>query len=262
MREDQREEINMRIVGVIPARFKSTRLNGKPLMDILGKPMIQHVYERARSAECIQDILVATDDARIQQTVERFGGKAVMTSPAHASGTDRVGEVVQNLDVDVVVNIQGDEPLIDPILINECVQALKMDPLVPVATVMRAIQTESDNGEPAVVKVVRDLDGRALYFSRSQIPFPRIRPEGFKLYEHIGLYAYTKDCLLRLTKLPPSPLEIIEGLEQLRALENGIPIRVVETRCTCPYLSVDTPQDLERARRIMATEFGEMRCAK
>ncbi len=250
----------MRIVGVIPARFKSTRLEGKPLMDILGKPMIQHVYERAVSAGCMQDILVATDDARIQQAVEHFGGKAVMTSSGHSSGTDRVGEAVQNLDVDVVVNIQGDEPLIDPVVIKECVQALEADPLVPVATVMRAIDSESDNAESAVVKVVRDRAGRALYFSRSQIPFPRTPPEGFKMYEHMGLYAYTKDCLLRLTKLPPSPLEMIEGLEQLRALENGIPIRVVETQCTCPYLSVDTPQDLERVRRIMATGLVEMGC--
>jgi 3-deoxy-manno-octulosonate cytidylyltransferase (CMP-KDO synthetase) len=242
----------MRIVGVIPARFKSTRLEGKPLMDIHGKPMIRHVYERARAATCLNDLLVATDDARIRQAVESFGGKVVMTSPAHATGTERVAEVARSLDVDIVVDIQGDEPLFDPILINECIQSLKADPSVPVATVMRIIQEESAYGDPAVVKVVRSLDGKALYFSRSLIPFPRNCSKGLKVYEHIGIYAYTKDCLLRITKFPPSPLEIVEGLEQLRVLENGIPIQVVETRCTCPYVSVDTPQDLEKARQIMA----------
>ncbi len=242
----------MRIVGVIPARFKSTRLCGKPLADILGKPIVQHVYERARAAACLSDLLVATDDVRIRQTVEGFGGKAVMTSPAHATGTDRVAEVTRSLDVDIVVNIQGDEPLFDPILINECIQSLTQHPSASVGTVMRIIPEESAYGDPAVVKVVRSLDGKALYFSRSLIPFPRGCPAGLKVFEHIGIYAYTKECLLRFTKLPPSPLETVEGLEQLRALENGIPIQVVETRCTCPYVSVDTPQDLEKARQIMA----------
>ncbi len=242
----------MRIVGVIPARFKSTRLNGKPLADILGKPMVQHVYERARAAACLSDLFVATDDVRIRRAVEGFGGKAVMTSPLHPTGTDRVAEVIRDLGVDVVVNIQGDEPLFDPILIDECLQPLRRDPSVPVGTVMRIIPEDAAYRDPAVVKVVRGLDGKALYFSRSLIPFPRNVSAGLKVYEHIGIYAYTKDCLMRLTKLPPSPLEIVEGLEQLRALENGIPVEVVETRCTCPYVSVDTPQDLEKARQVMA----------
>jgi len=249
----------MQILGVIPARFKSTRLEGKPLVDICGKPMIQHVYERARSASSLGEVIVATDDARIARAVEGFGGKAVMTSPEHSTGSDRVAEVVRSLDVDVVVNIQGDEPLIDPILINECIQPLKVDPFAGVVTVARRISEEAAYGDPAVVKVVWNLAGKALYFSRSLIPFPRSCAQGIRVYEHIGIYAYTKDILMRFTRLSPSPLEIVEGLEQLRLLENEIPIHVVQTCCTCPYLSVDTPQDLARARQIMAAG-PEMRC--
>lgn len=248
----------MRILGVIPARFKSTRLEGKPLLDICGKPMVQHVYERARSAS-LADVLVATDDARIVRAVESFGGKVVMTSTAHSTGSDRVAEAIEHLDVDVVVNIQGDEPLMDPVLINECIKPLKADPSMGVATVARRILAEASYHDPAVVKVVWNLAGKALYFSRSLIPCTRNPAQDTKVYEHIGIYAYTKDCLLRFTRLSPSPLEVIEGLEQLRLLENEISIFVAETCCTCPYLSVDTPQDLARARQIMADGI-EMRC--
>lgn len=242
----------MRIVGVIPARYGSTRLEGKPLVDIHGKPMVQYVYECARKSRCLDEVLIATDDVRIRDAVEGFGGKVVMTSPAHLTGTDRVAEAVRDLNVDIIVNVQGDEPLLEPILIDECVEPLRRDASGQMATVMKRIDKESAFGDPAVVKVVRDLAGRALYFSRSLVPFPRNRTQDFKVYEHIGIYAFTKDCLLGFSKLSPTPLERIEGLEQLRALENGIPIQVVETQCECELVSVDTPADLERVRCILA----------
>jgi 3-deoxy-manno-octulosonate cytidylyltransferase (CMP-KDO synthetase) len=242
----------MRIVAVIPARFKSTRLEGKPLADLAGKPMIQHVYDRARRARCLDDVLVATDDARIEEAVQRFGGKVVMTSSTHLTGTDRVAEAACKLAADIVVNVQGDEPLLDPLLIEECVGPFQRDPAVQISTVMKRVDRELAYDDPAVVKVVLDLTGRALYFSRSLLPYPRNRTADFKVCEHIGIYAFRKDCLLRFAYLPPTPLERIEGLEQLRALEHGIPIHVVETRCQCELVSVDTPADLERVRQIMA----------
>jgi 3-deoxy-manno-octulosonate cytidylyltransferase (CMP-KDO synthetase) len=251
----------MRVTGVIPARFDSSRLKGKPLIDICGKPMIQHVYERVLENPCLQSVLVATDDIRILEAVKKFGGRAVMTSPAHPIGTDRVAEAVPNLEVDVVVNIQGDEPLLSPIFIDECLQPFRRQPSPPMSTVMKRILDESAYADPAVVKVVRDLRGRALYFSRSLLPYPKRRTKDFKVYEHIGIYAYTKDCLLRLSRLPPTPLELIEGLEQLRAIETGIPLEVVETFSSCEYVSVDTPADLEKVRHIMAAQQeGRKKC--
>ena len=206
----------MRAIGVIPARYHSTRLEGKCLQDIEGKPMVQHVYERARVAQSLADVLVATDDDRIFKVVAGFGGKAVMTSSQHASGTDRVAEAVENLDVDVVVNIQGDEPLLEPILIDECLTPFSWKPPAQIATVMKQVPEEVYS-DPAVVKVVRDLAGRALYFSRSLLPFPRNRTKDFHVYEHIGIYAYTKETLLEFSRLAPTSLELIEVLEQLRA---------------------------------------------
>lgn len=242
----------MRIYGIIPARYKSTRLEGKPLIDILGKPMIQHVYEHARQSQSLVDVLVATDDDRIRRVVEGFGGKVVMTSSRHNSGTDRVAEVAENLDADIVLNIQGDEPLLDPLLIDECVRPFHSDPPPPSATLVKRLHRETSFSDPAVVKVVADLSGRALYFSRSLIPFPRTKTEDFAVYEHIGIYGYTKASLLKFSSLSPTPLERVEGLEMLRTLEHGIPIQLVETRCQCELVSVDTPADLERVRQIMA----------
>ncbi len=242
----------MRVVGVIPARFKSTRLEGKPLRDITGKPMIQHVYERARRSQGLTEVLVATDDERIRKTVEGFGGKVSMTSPQHSTGTDRVAEAVGGLDFDVVVNVQGDEPLMDPMLIDECLAPFTADPSTEMSTVMKLLHDESTYSDPAVVKVVCDLSGRALYFSRSLLPYPRNRPNDFRVYEHVGIYAYTKNCLLRFSRLKPTYLEQIEGLEQLRALEHGIPIHVVKTEWQGELVSVDTPADLEKVRQIMA----------
>lgn len=245
----------MRIIGVIPARFGSTRLAGKPLADIHGKTMIQHVYELACKATTLGSVVVATDDERVCAAVLSFGGRAVMTKPEHFSGTDRVAEVASAGDAEIVVNIQGDEPLLDPLMIDECVAALQDSLTAELSTIAKEVGEEAFN-DPSVVKVVRDVTGRALYFSRSLLPYPRNRTDAFRVFEHIGLYAYRKNCLERLAKLPPTPLEQIEGLEQLRALENGIPIQVVETKSDRELVSVDTQQDLEKVRHILAGRNG------
>jgi 3-deoxy-manno-octulosonate cytidylyltransferase (CMP-KDO synthetase) len=244
----------MKVLGVIPARYKSTRLPAKPLADLLGKPMVQRVYENAQRATHLDSVIVATDDQRIFEAVKAFGGSVVMTDPNHASGTDRVAEVAAGTDAALIVNVQGDEPLLDPMMIDECVQALKdalSDENVGMSTVAKKIGDEGYH-DPSVVKLVQDLRGRALYFSRSLIPYPRFRTEAFGVLEHVGLYAYTRNCLQRLSHTPPGCLEQIEGLEQLRALENGISIQVVQTKSESEMVSVDTPEDLERVRRILA----------
>jgi 3-deoxy-manno-octulosonate cytidylyltransferase (CMP-KDO synthetase) len=239
----------MRVIGVIPARYASTRLPGKPLVDIMGKPMIQHVYENAARSKTLEQLIVATDDERIMAAVAAFGGRAVLTSRDHNTGTDRVAEVVRGLDVEVVVNIQGDEPFVHPGMIYEVVQPLLDDPALPMCTSMHAITDAADHSNPNVVKVVIDLAGNALYFSRSLVPYPRKR-EGHRAFEHVGMYAYRKGFLLKYAGLPQTPLEKLESLEQLRVLEHGYRLRVVETRQDYIPLSVDTPEDLERARAL------------
>ncbi len=239
------------VVGVIPARYKSTRLEGKPLADIHGRPMIWHVFERASRARSLDAVVVATDDQRILQAIEELGGRAVMTRADHTCGTERVAEVAESMPGEIFVNIQGDEPLIDPRMIDECVAVLESNPGAALATLMKCVP-EDAYGDSGVVKVVCDLKGRAMYFSRSLIPFPRTRTARFRVFEHIGLYAYTREALLTLAQLPPTPLEEIEGLEQLRALENGLAIYLAETQCDGEIVSVDTAQDLERVRRILA----------
>ncbi len=239
----------MRAIGVIPARYGSKRFEGKVLADLGGKPMIQHVYERARQASFLDRVLVATDDERIRDAVSSFGGDAVMTSPHHPSGTDRVGEAVKDIDVEVVVNIQGDEPLIEPSAIDTVIVPLFDDRSIPMATLIRIISDTRDMENPNVVKVVMDRDGFALYFSRSTIPHSR--DEGkYPVCGHIGIYAYQKSFLLEFIKLEPTPLERIERLEQLRALENGYRIKVITVE---NYLGVgvDTPQDLRKVRRFL-----------
>ena len=239
------------MIGVIPARYQSSRLAGKPLADIAGKPMIQHVYEHAREAGCLDDLIVATDDERIRSAVERFGGKAAMTRADHRSGTDRVAEAVRDIEADVIVNIQGDEPMLEPAMLAEVVAPFQTGTDAGIVTVKKRVTHESGFEDPGVVKVVTDPAGYALYFSRSLIPYPRHRTPQFAVYEHLGLYAYTREALMRLATLPPSPLEEIESLEQLRAMENGIRILVVETASDQEMLSVDTQEDLERARELM-----------
>ena len=242
-----------KIVGIIPARYGSTRLPGKALKLILGKPMVQRVYERARLARGLSSVCVATDDERIVRVVEGFGGRAVMTSPDHPSGTDRLAEAARAMVADIVVNIQGDQPFLDPVMIDEAVQPLLDDPALPMATLMHPVHRPEDLQDPAVVKVVVDMAGNALYFSRSLIPYPR-QAIAHTVYEHVGLYVYRRDFLQKLAQLPPTPLERIESLEQLRVLERGFRLRVIETKCrdhAFSGFSVDTEQDLARAEAML-----------
>ncbi len=240
-----------RIVGVIPARYASSRFPGKALAELAGKPMVQHVVERATRAALLDEVLVATDDSRIADAVHRFGGKARMTSPAHPSGTDRIAEVVGDLACDLVVNIQGDEPLIEPAVIDQAVAPLVADPSIAMGTLARPMGVD-EAVDPSKVKVVLDRQGFALYFSRSRIPYIRDDappPTDRPYLLHMGLYAYRRETVLHLASLPPTPLEECERLEQLRALEHGIRMRVVVTEHQS--FGVDTPADLERVRRMM-----------
>jgi 3-deoxy-manno-octulosonate cytidylyltransferase (CMP-KDO synthetase) len=238
------------VIGVIPARYGATRFAGKPLAQLCGKPMIQWVYERANQSHLLKDLFVAVDDERIFKCVRDFGGKAVMTAFHHRSGTDRIAEAVSNMDVDIVVNIQGDQPLINPVMIDEAVQPLLADTSIYMSTVKTLLNPELYH-DTGAVKVVVDNDDYALYFSRSLIPYPRIT-ERIRIYEHIGLYVYRKEFLLKISKLPQTELEKTESLEQLRVLENGYRIYVVETSCKdAAGVSVDTPEDLQRVEQLM-----------
>ncbi|MDX1932262.1 MAG: 3-deoxy-manno-octulosonate cytidylyltransferase [Capsulimonadales bacterium] len=237
-------------VAIIPARLAALRLPNKPLLDIAGKPMIQHVYERARKATRLAGVLVATPDEEIRAVVEGFGGRAVMTSAAHRTGTDRVAEAAESLppDVGFIVNIQGDEPLIEPATIDQLTGAL-MDGEEAMASVMCPLP-EGREHDPAVVKVVCDVRGVALYFSRSPLPHRRNEDAPYRPMQHIGMYAYRREFLRRFPTLEQTPLERVESLEQLRVLENGYRIRLVETD-RVPE-SVDVPEDLERVRGLFA----------
>ena len=245
----------MKVVGIIPARYHSTRLEGKPLADIHGRPMIQWVYENVKKAKNLDDVLVATDDVRILEAVQRFGGKAVMTSRDHATGTDRIAEVVETLDVEIVINVQGDEPFVTPAMVNEVAAPLLADKDIPMSTLMHEVG-EAEFQDPNRVKVVTDVFGFALYFSRSLIPYPR-RQEGVCLFGHIGIYGYRKDFLQKLTKMSPTPLERAESLEQLRVIENGFKLKVIQTAAEGYIpLSIDTGEDLERARKLLLAQPG------
>jgi 3-deoxy-manno-octulosonate cytidylyltransferase (CMP-KDO synthetase) len=247
----------MKIVGVIPSRYGSTRLEGKPLKDILGKPMIQYVYELVNKASLIDDVIVATDDYRIKSAVEKFGGIAQMTSKDHKSGTDRIAEVARNIEADIVVNIQGDEPLLDPRMIDEAIEPLLTDPNLLTSTLCKKIKDEMDIQNPNVVKTVFSKDGNALYFSRSLIPYPR-NQNITDVYEHIGIYVYRYAFLMRYIQMPQSPLELTESLEQLRILENDIKLKVVVTAYESDGPSVDTIEDLEAVRKIISSKENRM----
>ena len=236
------------VIGVIPARYGSTRLPAKALAMIHGKPMIQHVYERCLKAKLLSEVLVATDDKRIFDTVIDFGGNVVMTSKAHKSGTDRIGEAVRNIKCDIVVNIQGDEPMIDPRNIDKAIEPLMKDSLMNVSTLCYKISDKKEINNPNVVKVVLESNSNALYFSRSVIPFNRDNTKT-DYFKHIGLYVYRKDYLMKLIKMKPSRLELSEKLEQLRMLESGEAIKVIETNIDSH--SVDTPADLRKIRNII-----------
>ncbi len=238
------------VVAAIPARYASTRLPGKPLLPIAGRPMIEHVYERVRRAEGLDRVVVLTDDRRIAAAVEGFGGEVEMTPPECRSGTDRIAWAARRWpEVVALVNVQGDEPLIDPEAVATVARHLTGHPDDPMVTLSTAAEPDEYEA-PSAVKVVTDREGYALYFSRSRIPFPRhgntpaARPR-----KHVGIYGYQRGALLRLADLPPSPLEEAEGLEQLRALENGVRIRVLDGGA--PAFGVDTPEDLEKVERII-----------
>ncbi|MCK4649177.1 3-deoxy-manno-octulosonate cytidylyltransferase, partial [bacterium] len=241
----------MKAIGVIPARYGSTRFPGKPLADILGKPMIQYVWERASRAKTLEKVIITTDDERILKKAKEFGAEAVLTSPSLSSGTERVAEAAKGLEVDIVANIQGDEPLIEPQAIDEAIKSLIDNPKIPVATLAYRMIKKKEIKDPNVVKVVLDKDNFALYFSRAPIPFSRIQDPGswITVYKHLGLYIYRKEFLLKLAKMNPSSLEKIEGLEQLRVLENGYRIKVVETEYDS--VGVDTPEDLEKVKAMI-----------
>ncbi len=245
---------DLKVVVVIPARFGSTRLPGKPLVSFAGKPMIQHVYDRAKRAQTVHEVLVATDDQRIMDAVFAFGGHARMTRSDHRTGTERIAEVAAHEPGDIFVNVQGDEPLIDPLAIDAAVGALLEEPPAQIATVATAIRHAADVMDPNVVKTVLDFDDCALYFSRAPIPWIRDTQQKLhvKYWKHLGLYVFQRDALLEYPTLPQGELEKIEQLEQLRWLENGWRIRVAEV----PHdaVSVDVPEDIPRVEKLMREE--------
>lgn len=247
-----------KVIGVIPSRYAAQRFPGKPLALIAGKPLVQWVYEKSRAAQLLDDVIVATDDERIFRAVESFGGTAMMTAANHPSGTDRVAAVASAIPCDLVINIQGDEPLIRALMIDSLVKAMLDDPDAPMGTLARKITRADELENPNVVKVVTDLRQRALYFSRFPIPYVRDgKPMGVVHWAHLGVYAYRRDALLKLVTLPVSALEQAEKLEQLRALENGIAIKVVETAHEA--VSVDKPEDVERVEKILAAKDANRR---
>jgi 3-deoxy-manno-octulosonate cytidylyltransferase (CMP-KDO synthetase) len=242
----------MKITAIIPARYGSTRFEGKALADICGKPMIQHVYERTTRSSLVSDVIVATDDERIASVVRKFGGRVEMTSTGHETGTDRLAEVAGRIDSDIIVNVQGDEPLIEPAMIDEAIEPLVGDASLMMSTLKSRIKSLHDFLSPNVVKVVTDWEGYALYFSRSPVPNFRdkwndLKDEKFSsgkllCYKHVGLYVYRREFLLQFSQMSPTYLELSEKLEQLRVLENGYRIKVVET--SHESIGVDIPADL------------------
>ena len=260
----------MSVLAVIPARFGSTRFPGKPLAMLAGKPVIQHVYEQVSRAKQVSEVIVATDDERIRQAVERAGGSALMTSPSNRSGTERVAEVARQHTASVIINVQGDEPLVQPEMVDQVAAFLAAHQAIPMASLMTPLQQAEELISPNVVKVVVDQDGCALYFSRSPIPYARDNSVGSRLqapgsrqaqlppasslqpraYKHIGLYGYQRHFLLQFPHLEPTPLEQMEQLEQLRALEHGYRIKLLQTRYDT--IGVDTPEDLVRVEALLA----------
>ncbi len=246
----------VKAIVVIPARYSSTRFPGKLLQDLGGKPIIIHVYENSKKAKLIDDVVVATDDKRIYDTVKSWNGNCVMTSSVHLSGTDRIAEVARAIDCDIIVNVQGDEPFIRPEMVDDVVSLLE-DERASISTLIKEIKSKEELLDPNIVKVVFDSEGFAIYFSRSPIPYHRdewkdidgIKVDGY-VYKHIGIYGYKKDVLFKISSLPQSRLERIEKLEQLRSIENGIKIKVKET--IFETIGIDTPDDLERAKRWLS----------
>jgi 3-deoxy-manno-octulosonate cytidylyltransferase (CMP-KDO synthetase) len=242
------------VVVIIPARYASTRLPGKPLVALCGRPMIQHVYERARRAQTVHNVVVATDDQRIIEAVQAFGGQARMTRADHRTGTERIAELAVQETADIFVNVQGDEPLIDPMDIDAAVGALLEEPPAQISTVVTQIRHANDILDPNVVKAVLDFDDNALYFSRAPVPWIRDTQQKLhvKYWKHLGLYAFQREALLEYPTLPQGELERVEQLEQLRWLENGWRIRVAEV----PHdtVHVDVPEDVARVEKLLKEE--------
>lgn len=244
-----------KILGVIPARFASSRFPGKVLAQIASKSMLQRVYERASLARYLTATIIATDDDRVYEAARGFGARVVMTRADHVSGTDRVAEAASAENAELVVNIQGDEPLIDPAAIDAAILPLAHDPGIVMGTLKKAIEDPREITDPNVVKVVTDRHGDAIYFSRCPVPYQRDQARPGTHFKHIGLYVYRRDFLLGYSALPVGPLERAERLEQLRAIENGYRIRVVETECES--LGVDTPEDLERVCKLFEASMAQ-----
>jgi 3-deoxy-D-manno-octulosonate cytidylyltransferase len=244
------------VLAVIPARFASARFPGKPLVPIAGRAMIERVVAQVRKAQRVSRVIVATDDPRILKAVEKFGGEAILTRSDHRSGTDRIAEVAAHLPAQVYVNVQGDEPLLDPSVVDAVVSAILEDASIQIATPCVPIAQAAEIMDPNVVKVVRNFEGQALYFSRAPVPWVRDSgsPVAARHWKHIGMYAFRREALLEFPTLPPGELERIEQLEQLRWLENGFPISVVET--SYDAASVDVPADVQRVEKILR-ERGE-----
>jgi 3-deoxy-manno-octulosonate cytidylyltransferase (CMP-KDO synthetase) len=250
-----RDRSHKHTVVVVPARYHSTRLPGKALADIAGRPMIEHVYRRAEAATLVDAVLVATDDTRVADAVRRFGGEVRMTRSDHASGTDRIAEVAATLDCDLVVNLQGDEPLIEPAAIDQAIEPFQDDAALQMTSLFQPFRNPDDALDPNVVKVVVDRQGFALYFSRAPIPYRRDVAAGTNTplhLRHIGLYVQRREFLLKVAALEATPLERVEALEQLRVLEHGFSIKMIQTQYDS--IGVDTPEDLERVRRLVTAE--------
>ncbi len=254
-------------VGIIPARFASTRLMGKPLADIGGKPMIQHTYESAKKSKLLHKIIIAVDDTKVADVAKNFGAEVVLTPKNIATGSDRIAYVVQNYpEADIVANIQGDEPFINGTMIDQAIEPLLFDLSVNVSTLAKKIETVQELKNPSIPKVVFDYNNFALYFSRSPIPYVRDARTNHEkinladIYKHIGLYVYRREALLKFTKLSQTDLEKIEKLEQLRMLENGFKIKVVVTEFD--NLAVDTPEDLNKARAYYAALLKKQKDSK
>jgi 3-deoxy-manno-octulosonate cytidylyltransferase (CMP-KDO synthetase) len=246
------------VIVVIPSRYGSTRLPGKPLVSLGGKPMVQHVYERSKRAQTVHRVVVATDDPRIIEAVNRFGGEARMTRTDHRTGTERIAEVAAHEQGDLFVNVQGDEPLIDPVAIDTAVAALLEEPTAQIATVATAIRHAADIMDPNIVKTVLDFDSNGMYFSRAPIPWVRDTQQKIhvKYWKHLGLYVFQRDVLLEYPTLPQGELEKIEQLEQLRWLENGWKIRVAEVEHDA--VSVDTPEDVARVEKLLKAQQEQL----
>lgn len=250
-----------KIVGIIPARWGSTRFPGKALHPIAGKPLLQRVWERCQRAKALDSVIIATDDMRIAEAAFAWGAEISLTSPGHASGTDRIAEVAGKMrGVSHLINIQGDEPLVDPKLINQLVRQMQRDPQIEMITAVHPFSDPADAQSPHQVKAVLDRKGHALYFSRHALPYPRDVNAPIRYFRHQGIYGYRRDLLLRFVRWKPTPLEKAEALEQLRALENGVNIHVVVTESGSP--GVDTPEDARAIERQLLAASRRPRQAR